>query len=442
MLGWIEIEMNRHKLLLPDDAFCSRHSRQVVMSQAQHEVALRIARLSDAILRRDIPGLDEQSACDAHRSNAVRSGLLRSNGRIRVESLNQKLNSYCANMPTCGEYLMLRTKMESWALKLLRKSRGRAIHPLTHIVLLDCLSEGSEVRSREKIDKKTLCSNLIRQPLPIDLGQLAEMISVRNFTLSQAAAALGVSVTTAVVAAKRAGLSISSRPKTINDDVKNSIVNSLRSGLNLKDIASKHGISLVSVYRIIRMDANLELEFEAKKLELDRERYRNRFLISHGDKASYAWLRRHDAGWLAQQIGLGKKFRTTHAGVDWEKRDGMLSQKIVDSESELRGRPGKPVYISETLLKRLTKMSDTISQNIDKLPLTNAALKTCAESPESCQRRRLVWACGELERQLQYHPPRWHLLRVAGVRQVYLENQELITTMLACTPYQDISGEK
>ena len=441
-LGWIEIQMNRHKLLLPDDAFCSQHSRQVVMSQAQHELALRIARLSDAILHRDIPCLDAQSACDAHRSNAARSGLLRSNGRIRVESLNQKLISYCANLPPYGEYLMLATKMESWALKLLRKSCGRAVHPLTHIVLLDCLSEGSEARSREKIDEKTLCPNVICQPLRIDLEQLAEMISVRKFTLSQAAAALGVSVTTATVAANRAGVSVSSRPKKINDGVKDSIETSLRSGFNPKDIASKHGISLVSVYRILRMDANLELEFEAKRLELDREHYRNRFLISHGDKASYAWLRRHDAEWLAQQIRLGKKIRTTHAGVDWEKRDSMLTQKIVDCESELRGRPGKPVYISETLLKRLTKMPDTISQNIDKLPLTNAALKTCAESPECSQRRRLVWACGELERQLQRHPPRWRLLRAAGVRHVYLENQEFITTMLAGTNYQDMSGEK
>lgn len=428
MLGWIEIEMNRHKLLLPDDEFCSRHSRQVVMTQAQHEVALRIARLSDALLRRDIPSLDAQSAFEIHRSNAARSGLLRSNGWIYIDMLNEKLCSYCANMPTFGEYLILRTKMESWALKLLRKSRGRAIHPMKHLVLLDCLSGGSEMISPQRIDERTKHTppKATLKPPHIDVERLIEMISVRNFTLSQAAAVLGVSVTTAAVAANRAGLSVASRAKTINDEVKDCVRGALMGGLEPKDVANKHGISLSSVYRVLRMDVNLEQQFEVKRLERCREQYRNRFLISHEDKASYAWLRRHDVEWLAEQVALGRKIRTTHARVNWEERDCMLSKQIVDCESELRGRPGKPVYISETLLKRLTMMSDTVDQNIDKLPLTQAALEACAESSEINQRRRLLWACEELQRQLQRRPPRWRLLRVAGVRCVFPQNQDLI----------------
>nr|WP_315255858.1 TnsD family Tn7-like transposition protein [uncultured Duganella sp.] len=430
-LGWPEIQMKRHKLLLPDDAFCAQYSGQAVLSQAQHELALSIARLSDAFVRRDVPGLDAQTVYDVHRSNAARRGLIRSNGRIYIEALNQTLASYCANMPTYGEYLILRARIESWALKLLRKSRGRAIHPMTHIALLDCLGDRREVTTHKPKDGVPAPAHpgVTWKPLRVDLGRLTEMISVQNFTLSQAAAALDICVTTAAVAANRAGLSVSSRAKTITDDLKSGVGAALRLGLCPKEVATKHGISLVSVYRILRMDANLEQEFEAKRLELAREQYRNRFLISHSDKASYAWLRRHDAAWLVEQVRFGRKISTTHAGVNWECRDKNLSQQIIESEADLHSRPGKPVYISEALLKRLTKMSDTIDQNIDRLPLTHAALKKCSESPEGSQRRRLIWAGRELEQQLHHRPPRWQLLRLAGVRIPYLQNQDLIQTL-------------
>lgn len=118
--------------------------------------------------------------------------------------------------------------------------------------------------------------------------------------------------------------------------------------------------------------------------------------------------------------------RVTHAGVNWEDRDRKLSQQIIEDEADLRSRPGKPVYISETLLKRLTKMSDTIDQNVDRLPLTRAALKTCSESPEGSQRRRLTWANHELERLLHHCSPRWQLLRLAGVRILHPENKDLV----------------
>lgn len=421
-LAYEAVQLKRHKLLLPDDPYVHGTAEPAAMTSTQQEPLLRIAKLSERTMLcvRPRPGI--ASIHEVHRLDATQHGLIQSNGRIRVVELIQMLEMYATNLPLVGEYSVLRSRIQDWTLKLLRKPKGKATHPMIHIVLLDCLRGGARLAN-----KTTFAAVLPKHAKPIvEHERISELLTVQKYSLSRAAAILGISTTTAVVAATRAGIKISSRAKNITSEIKHDVSTSLKLGLVPQDVAKRHDISMASVYRILRMDIGLERAYREKRLEIALATYRHMYLVSPSDKAAYAWLRKNDRKWLLEQIRLKKKPRNVLTSVDWALRDKVLSQQIIESDADLRSAHGKPKRISETMLKRLTRMAKTIEKNIGRMPLTQAALSNCAESAATHQSRRLKWADMELRKKFSYPPLRWKLLRLAGVRRLYQQNENLV----------------
>jgi len=392
------IELNRHKLLLPDDKAIAGHFDDIHLSDIQQETALRLALLSGDVLHGRMQTKGAEGIHRLHRSSAAAHGLIRANGRIRIDDLDQLIGLYCNCLPVNVEFSVVRCRLFDCALKLLRKPREAIVHPMLHIVLMDCLryvEDRPNLQCAEAVPDMPLTS---RARKIIDLSVLAEKLSFQGATLSGVAGVMGISVTTAAVEAARAGIRVSKRPKHITAERVTDVGTSLRLGLSIEEVAQKHAISIVSVYRILRMDAALAQEYEEKLFTLVREQYRQRYMDSRSDKAAYAWLRRHDGLWLTEQLKACPAMRTRKSCVDWRQRDTALAHHIVEIEAQLRSMPGKPTYISETKLKRLTSMADTIKHSLPNLPLTEAALKTCAESAQAHQRRRIMWAYCELKK--------------------------------------------
>lgn len=431
-LGPETIQLNRHKLILPDYTPLTSNTDGIKLSDVQQETALRIALLSTDVLYGRVQAKGPEGVHRLHRSNAAAHSLLRANGRIYVDDLEKAIGLYCNCLPENVEFSVVRRRLFDWALKLLRKPRGVVIHPMLHIVLMDCLRcvEVKTIIPWAHAEAVPDMARPLRARKKIDRAELAEKMSSHGATLSCVADAMGISVTTAGVEASRAGIKVSRRPKHITAERVTDIATSLRLGMCIEKVAIKHSISVVSVYRILRMDASLAQEYEEKLFGSAREQYRQRFIESRADKAAYTWLRRHDGQWLTEQFRNCPAVRTRKSCVDWHQRDEALARQIVEIETELRGLPGKPTYISETKLKRLTSMPDTIERSFPNLPLTQTALKSCAESPQAHQRRRIMWAYSELKKRPDFHCQLWEVLRLAGVRKLHPSNEELAYSLI------------
>lgn len=424
------LEQKRLKLLLPDDPDVMSASGPPALMNTQREALLRIARLSECVMHNTWPPPNSGGAHALHRMAATDCGLIKSNGRIRAEPLNELIVQFSAQLPTTDEYEALQRRMSDWSLRLLRKPRGLSVHPLKHIVLQDCL----HTCSCSPMPSITLRGSAGSQPKPsrnrleIEYKRLHEVLGVQKSSLSHAASVLGTSVTTLAVAATRAGLKVSTRPKFIKGELKREICASLMSGLSPQEVSTLHCVSFVSVYRILRMNPGLQQEWKQTRFAISRESYRSRFLNSR-DKAVYTWLRRNDAGWLAEQIWRTKCPARRAASVDWSLRDRLNSQQIIQTEAGIKHMPGKPKRISRTLLLKRSGMGDTLDRNLDRLPLTCSALECCAESLAAYQNRCLCWASSELKKQSIFSPPRWQLLRLAGIRRLCAANEPIVASL-------------
>lgn len=422
------VELKRQKLLLPDDSYVDQASAQIAVDGLQLESVLRISSLTEAVLQQTLPDDLSADIYSAHRNNARDLQLLQQNGRVRVNCLRKVLEGYRTSLPASGEYADLQENLLEWALRLLRKPRGNHVHPLKHILLLDCLRKRPSVTCRQSESRVDLCSQVVEPQcarVKIDCENVANLMKSEAATLTSVAASLHISVTTVAVAAARAGFSYSARPKHIFGALRQEAWASLRAGLSPSQVAAKCGISISSVYRLLRMDAELELSYQEKRFVAVREIYRDRYLHSHDDLAAYAWLRRNDPRWLAGQIVKGRP--NTHCSdVDWAFRDRQKSEQISKAASELLLMPGRPRYISKAMLLRSSGIGETIRRNLNRLPLISEALARNAESPAEYQNRRLKWALIELKRSSSPPPPRWLLMRTAGVRRLFSSNDWVI----------------
>lgn len=423
------VQLKRHKLFLPDDPLVEVSSQQRSFASNQMEALLRIALLSASALINPPTTLHLQNLNKLHRENARRNGLVRNNGRVRIDHLAGMLQNYASAFPTAGEYVIVHQHFLDWTLRLLRKPRDIVVHPMRHLLLLDCLREVHPGRLESIVPNppKTMARNEGR--CQVDLARLSEMLGRKGTSLRQAAAELGVSVTTLGIEATRLGLPVGRRPKTITDDIKSRVYTSLRSGLAPKEVANECRLSQVSVYRILRMDDGFAKEYVDQRFKLQRDARRERF-ARQKLKTDYAWLYRNDKEWLSEQRANTSKGRSQRkAPVDWAERDKFLAKQVVITSDTMRSGAARPQWISRSALKRQSGMGDTIEYNADKLPETHLVLSVHSESREEHQRRRLYWAASELKKSLHGLPPRWQLLRQAGVRVLVKNNEKLVKTL-------------
>lgn len=429
------VQLKRHKLFLPDDPLAELSSRQLSLAPGQTDALLRIALLSTSVLLSPPADWDARSLNELHRENARRNGLIRNNGRIRVDDLANMLQNYSSAFPVAGEYTIVHQHFLDWTLRLLRKPRDVAVHPMRHLLLLDCL-RGALPRHLEDgapDPPKTATRNEGRHQ--VDQARLSEMLGQKGTSLRQAAAELGLSVTTLGIEATRLGLPVGRRPKTLTEGVKCRVCIALRSGLAPKEVAETHGLSQVSVYRILRMDEALAKEYADQRFKRRCDERRGRFASQTPDQADYAWLYRNDRAWLAEQQAMASKGETQREpSIDWAERDKLLAQQVAKISDAMRGAAARPRWISRSALEQETGMADTIERNVDKLPGTHLALSANSESREEYQRRRLYWAAGELKKSLHGPLPRWRLLRQAGIRVLAKNNKLLVETLTQDRP--------
>ena len=139
--------------------------------------------------------------------------------------------------------------------------------------------------------------------------------------------------------------------------------------------------------------------------------------------ALYARLYRYDRLWLTQ-VNLAQsrlQILKRKPIVDWRQRDRHYLTKLQEILRFLRSDPRGPRHSQTYLLKQLGKLS-TLEKILDRVPRTRRLLARYTESVPEYQVRRLRNAWWELKQEFQY-PPRWRLIRIAGLSETRLTDQ-------------------
>jgi hypothetical protein len=160
----------------------------------------------------------------------------------------------------------------------------------------------------------------------------------------------------------------------------------------------------------------------------DRARYREEWLMVQQENPDlgrtalkqksvnvYTWLRRNDFEWLEQHLPSRRGGAAPKPRVDWDKRDTQLADAVQIAASRLRHKSGKPTQLTVTAIARDLGKVALIQQHLDKLPKTAQSLAQLVENREQFALRRIQWAVENYSLEGVY-PPKWKLLRRAGIR--------------------------
>ncbi|WP_085919206.1 TnsD family Tn7-like transposition protein [Halomonas sp. CSM-2] len=137
----------------------------------------------------------------------------------------------------------------------------------------------------------------------------------------------------------------------------------------------------------------------------------------------YARLYRYDRLWLIKvnQAQPRADVVKRKLRVDWQRRDLHYLFKLREILRFFRVNPRGPRH-SQTYLLKLLGKSSTLEKKLNRLPRTRRLLKRYSESVCQYQMRRLRNAWQELRQDFE-HPPRWRLIRIAGLSETRLTHE-------------------
>ena len=207
-------------------------------------------------------------------------------------------------------------------------------------------------------------------------------------SVSFGAKAVGVDVATAMAWAASSGRAVARRPKVLKDGALQSLIVSLRSGMDKVDAARSHSISVESVTRVLRTEVGLRDAWNQARIDAARREARTAWMSVMSDApflgtnalraqqpAAYAWLYRNDRDWLAAQAELSRGARHVDRAprVDWDARDIALSVDVRRIAAELATETGQPRAALWQIYQRLPELKAKLGA-LDRLPLTRRAI--------------------------------------------------------------------
>lgn len=343
----------------------------------------------------------------AYRSALVSRGWLSRAGNLRLSCMASSYLAYVKPLRVVPELSGLPASLKEAQTQLGRLLRspkpGRTgTHPLRHCLLVDWLYGGAEPlleacrasrdRGRElpvvtEYDEALPLSRTPRPVRRIPEAELRRCLVDEQRSLRQTAQHLNVDVATVMAWATRCGLSFGRRPKLIKDEVRISLIEALRSGLDKREAAARFGISVVSVTRVLRTVPGLQQTWHETRALHARDGAREcwlAILAEHGAlgvkylrslaPAVYAWLYRNDRAWLQQHSAAAcAPPRSRTSSVLWDARDEVLSALVREAAlCVARERPGHRVHLWQ-LYQRVPELKAKLTV-LNRLPLTRRAI--------------------------------------------------------------------
>jgi hypothetical protein len=419
------VSLNRHRLFLPTAVNVLEHAEKIDVEERHFSLLNDVAILSKELLDARHETICRRKLRATYLRMAKELDLANANGRLRIQELSACIKGKIFDLPDLVGFQFLRPNnfgAYDWATSLLRKAR-KSSHPLKHIFLMHSLNGDFDAFASVNDDvPKSRAPKPCDPPPPVQAMEqrLSKLIVEDKKSLRQCAQILKLSVTTLRIEATRLGIDVLTRPKILKENQLETLRQALLSTTSLKSIAQIHLVSVVSLYRILRMYPEVAQPREKLIFEMERSKRRANFIAGNKklfarNLPDYAWLYRNDRDWLTHSIkSAPKKSLTSKPRIDWGRRDTKFVEDIQNYSKQLYDAP-KPVHVTKAALGRKLNALSMLEKHLSKLPLTAIALDQAIETREQFQCRRLKWAAQHILIE-QHSVPKWMLLRVAGLR--------------------------
>ena len=317
---------------------------------------------------------------------------------LRTGQIATAFFNYCEPLRCIPEFASLAQDEEGMATqlgRLLRPPRS-GTHPLRHLLLIHWLfgtaqrfdlaikSRGAHTQSTAP--NKVLPGFAVNDPR---MGYLHRLIQEEGQSVRKAASLVGIDPQTALMWAAKAGIAISRRPQKLSTDVRAKAIRELRKGADKGQVASRAGVSIETITRLLLSDANLHAEWSQARSEKARTHARNlwlELLQSSGslgvkwmrtmDPRTYAWLYRNDRAWLDahKPDPLPESQRSRPSSVDWLARDEQLCILVREAALRLMEEQGiSRIYLWQ-LCQQIPDLRAKQAQ-LPRLPRTLEAIK-------------------------------------------------------------------
>jgi hypothetical protein len=251
--------------------------------------------------------------------------LLTATGNVMQQSFIRAFNHHYAVLWKWHPFETLNPDFNSdhnYVSSLVRK-RKKMAHPLRQLLLISFLFEDWQsfmaIYHSGSITPPTKPDVRVRRiKIQKDDPRKAaflNMVNEQKTSIRKAAEATGITIDMGMAWASQAGITIKRRSHTINDDVRASMRQMLKSGLGKEVVASQCNISSQSVDRMLWEEPETHREWQdqryAIKLQLSRKMLLDfaathpgftRADAKHNKESAYSWLLRNDGQWLSQQL--------------------------------------------------------------------------------------------------------------------------------------------
>lgn len=204
----------------------------------------------------------------------------------------------------------------------LSRRRPRKGHPFKHLLLITMLFESWEEFQSQYVDAEAATERRSKiEPtegvphLPADRDLFLRLMKEQGLSATAAAQLVGITTTTGITWAKAHGLTVSSRPKSLNAKLLKQVRALLVRGIDKQEITKKTGISETSLNRLIVSEPEVAQAWRSARLQKTRDLHRANFLsLLQTHKGvpirvlrkipgnGYAWLYRNDRPWLEQAL--------------------------------------------------------------------------------------------------------------------------------------------
>lgn len=275
--------------------------------------SITFANLAERLRSSHTGTLGSDEVASAYRERLITLGLLTRAGHIRSKALADLVISHFSS-----NYLNLigvsKDSLSHWMQSILHRTHC-SHHPVKHLLYIGALYGDvtnflRALPQRElnfsQPQKKPHCERNIEKDVILRLEHNRE-------SLRKLAKALGISTITCVTYAKRAGFSVSIRPKRLTSMLIEGIESSAKNGTQISNICASFNVSVSTVYRVIKANPKIG-RIRKKTLEnAQRRKYRATWkrAVSRGSAtivrdlkesapAAYIWLYRHDRSWLVE----------------------------------------------------------------------------------------------------------------------------------------------
>ena len=136
---------------------------------------------------------------------------------------------------------------------------------------------------------------------------------------------------------------------------------------------------------------------------------------------AYAWLERHDSGWL-ESVLPARRAPGGSREEYWLLKDERLVSRVREAVAKLRNKDGRPRRITVGVIAAELGMGGLCAQ-LPRLPQTRQMVELSLESDEAYALRRIRWAASQFVHELMFPSTPYVLAKRAGMATIATANR-------------------